>query len=121
VRLSLLGLSLVTLLACERPEVPAHLRVFNGDPEAGRLAIARYGCGACHVIPGLREADGTVGPPLTAFGLRAYVAGQVPNRPDNLTRWLRDPPTIEAGTAMPNLGVSEQDARDIAAYLYTLR
>jgi cytochrome c1 len=79
------------------------------------------GCAACHVIPGVRGADGKVGPPLTGIGSRIMIAGQVPNTPDNLIRWIRDPQAIEPGTAMPNLGVSEPTARDIAAYLYTLR
>jgi cytochrome c1 len=62
-----------------------------------------------------------VGPPLTQFGLRAYIAGQLPNQPDNLLRWLQDPQGVEPGTAMPNLGVGPAAARDMAAYLYTLR
>ncbi len=62
-----------------------------------------------------------VGPPLNQFALRAYIAGQLPNQPDNLMRWLQDPQQVEPGTAMPDLGVSPAVARDMAAYLYTLR
>lgn len=108
--------------ACDgADEVPVAMRVVGGDPDKGAVAIARYDCGVCHVIPGIADADGTVGPPLTDFGHRTYIAGVVPNRPGNLTRWIQDPPRIAPDTAMPDLGVSDEDARHIAAYLYTLR
>jgi cytochrome c1 len=90
----------------------------GGDPEAGEAAIARYGCGSCHVIPGVDRARGQVGPPLTDFASRTYIAGNAFNSPGNLAAWIRVPDSVEPGTAMPTLGVSEQDARDIAAYLY---
>lgn len=93
----------------------------GGDPVRGKDLIARYDCGSCHSIPGIRGAQGLVGPPLILFGRRTFIAGQVPNTPDYLVRWLLDPKAIEPGTAMPKLGLSEQDARHIAAYLYTLR
>lgn len=93
----------------------------GGDFRHGKDRIMHYGCGSCHSIPGVPNAHGLVGPPLILFGRRTYIAGELPNTPDNLVQWLRDPKSVEAGTAMPNLGVTEQDARDIAAYLYTLR
>ena len=96
------------------PEVP------DGNPASGRLAIERYGCGTCHAIPGVRGADGTVGPPLDRFGLRGYIAGKLPNNGPNLIRWVQHPQQVEPGTDMPDAGVSEVDARDIAAYLFTL-
>ena len=102
-------------------EVPAHHRVIGGEPEAGRALIAGYGCTACHLIPGVATPTGTVGPSLGGFGGRAYIAGQLPNRPALLTAWLRDPPAIAPGTAMPALGLTEPEARHVAAYLYTLR
>lgn len=95
--------------------------VAGGDPEQGRRAIVVYGCGSCHVVPGVPGARGAAGAPLTEFARRAYIAGNLPNTPENLIAWLRDPQAIEPGTAMPNLGVSETDARDVAAYLATLR
>lgn len=102
--------ALVVLAACapDRPERVAR----------GAEAIASYGCGACHVIPGVERARGRVGPPLTDFAERAYVAGRVVNTPENLVAWIRVPDSVEPGTAMPTLGVSEEEARDIAAYLY---
>jgi cytochrome c2 len=95
--------------------------VANGDPRAGKQAIAAFGCGACHTIPGVPGAQGMVGPPLAQFALRAYIAGEVPNTERALIRWVVTPQSIEPGTAMPNLGVSQAQARDMAAYLYTLR
>jgi cytochrome c len=97
------------------PEVP------GGNPQVGHQAIQLFGCGACHVIPGVRGADGLVGPPLTQFGDRGYIAGQLPNNGSNLIRWLMDPQSVEPGTDMPNLGLSANQARDIAAYLFTLK
>lgn len=110
----------MALSACDEAEPPPHLRVAGGDPERGVAAIERYGCGGCHTIPGVPRARGTVGPPLTAFAARGYVAGVVPNWPRHLVSWIMDPPSISPETAMPALGVEEQEARDIAAYLYTL-
>jgi len=94
--------------------------VAGGDAERGRRALAAYGCGGCHTIPGVPGARARVGPPLTDFADRAYVAGRLPNQPAELVRWIRDPQGVSPGTAMPNLGVGEAAARDIAAYLYTL-
>lgn len=119
------GLATCLLLApaagCGDTEVPAERRVIGGDAATGREVIARYGCGTCHRVPGLREARGMVGPPLDGFGRRSFLAGEFPNRPQYLTLWLQDPPSMAPGTAMPNLGVSVEDARHMAAYLYTLR
>jgi cytochrome c len=93
----------------------------GGDPDKGPAAIGRYGCGSCHDIPGVRNATGTVGPPLTAIARRTYLAGHVPNTPNDMVRWIQHPQQLEHGTAMPEMHVTDADARDIAAYLYTLR
>ena len=94
--------------------------VANGSADRGKTAIQQYGCGSCHTIPGVGDANGTVGPPLNFWSRRTYIAGEVANTPDFLVRWIEVPQAIEPGTAMPNLGVPEGPARDIAAYLYTL-
>jgi cytochrome c len=91
--------------------------VAGGEPARGRLAIQKYGCGACHIIPDVRLATGQVGPDLTNFNMRMYVAGVLPNSPEALIEWIRHPQTINPETAMPELGVTEGDARDIAALL----
>jgi cytochrome c len=93
----------------------------DGDPKQGAILLSAHGCGACHTIPGVSDATGTIGPPLTGYARRVYVAGKLPNQLDNLVRWIRDPQSIEPGTAMPNLPVNESEARAMAAYLYTLR
>ncbi|MGH7581231.1 MAG: c-type cytochrome [Gemmatimonadales bacterium] len=119
-RLVLMGL--LTAVACSsggedesRAQVLATTR---GDPGRGETAIAKHGCGSCHVIPGIQRARGKVGPPLTDFAQRSYIAGHSTNTPANLAAWIRRPDSVEPGTVMPALGVSEQEARDISAYLY---
>jgi cytochrome c1 len=92
----------------------------GGNPEHGRQLIQSYGCGACHMVPGIRGARGLVGPPLFYLGQRTMIAGQLPNSPGNLARWIQHPRTVEPKTAMPDLGLTEDQAYDIAAYLYTL-
>jgi len=93
----------------------------GGDPARGRQAITKYGCDTCHTIPGIRTARALVGPPLTSVGARVYLAGHLPNTPTNMEQWIQHPPANEPHTAMPDMGVTDADARDIAAYLYTLR
>jgi cytochrome c2 len=93
----------------------------GGEPARGKVLVRKYGCESCHTIPGVSGADGTIGPPLDAIAKRAYLAGRLPNEPQNMIRWIRDPQAIEPGSAMPQMGLSEQDGRDIAAFLYTLR
>lgn len=95
--------------------------VAGGSVPRGAAAVAEMGCGSCHTIAGIPGAHGRVGPPLTGVGDRAILAGELPNTPANMIRWVRNPPAVEPATAMPNLGVTDQQARDIAAYLYTLR
>jgi cytochrome c len=93
----------------------------GGDPDRGEQAILARHCGACHAIPGVRGARGVVAAPLTQFALRTYIAGRVPNTAPNLVRWIQNPQHIDPGNAMPALGIEEPEARDVAAYLYTLR
>jgi cytochrome c len=95
-------------------------RVSGGDPALGEDLLRGYTCGGCHVIPGVTAADGLVGPPLTDWASRAYIAGAVWNTPENLIRWIMDPAAIEPGTTMPDLDVREDQARHMAAYLFTL-
>ncbi|MGE3961539.1 MAG: cytochrome c family protein [Dehalococcoidia bacterium] len=93
----------------------------SADAAAGKRVIQSYGCGTCHRIPDVRGADGRVGPSLDGFGRQLYIAGAVPNNYENLIAWLMNPDAIEPGTIMPNFGMPEQTAADIAAYLATLR
>ena len=98
-----------------------YVAVANGDPEAGRTAIEHYGCITCHTIPGIPGAEGHVGPPLNEWADRVYIAGLLTNTPDHLVTFLVNPQAVLPGGAMPVMGVTPDEARDIAAYLYTLR
>jgi cytochrome c2 len=92
-----------------------------GDAERGRLLLRQFHCGSCHRIPGVVLAQGRDGPPLERLAERAYLAGTLPNTPEHLVRWITEPQGVKPGTAMPDLGVGEEHARDMAAYLYTLK
>jgi cytochrome c2 len=93
----------------------------GGDPSRGEGAIRRYGCGSCHTIPGVDGATSLVGPPLSGIAQRVYIAGVISNTPDHMVQWIMSPRSVDPRTAMPEMGVTLQDARDIAGYLYTLR
>lgn len=93
----------------------------GGDPARGEVALRSYGCGACHAIPGVAGAHGRLAPPLDGWAGRQIIAGTLPNTPEQLVLWIRDPQAYKPGTNMPDVGVSTEDARDMAAYLYTLR
>lgn len=107
-------------LACQPSSAEPRFSVAGGVASRAPDAIAQYGCGSCHVIPGVSGANGRVGPPLTDFGDRAYIAGRARNEPEILVRWLLVPQSIDPETVMPPTGLSDSEARDIAAYLYTL-
>ncbi len=117
------------MMACAGLFVAGCSRATQQDPRLGPGArasvgeqkIQQYGCGSCHTIPGIPGARANVGPPLTALGRRTYIAGMLTNSPQNLETWIMHPRQIRPNTAMPEMGVTGQDARDIAAYLYTLR
>jgi len=120
----------ITLIAAVLLLVSACTGEVNGVPEErthidsrasiahGRQLIATYGCGSCHSIPGVPGADAMAAPPLDRFYQRTYIAGRLANTPENLVKWIHDPQGVEPGTAMPDLGVSEDEASDIADYLY---
>lgn len=112
------GAGLVVGCGSGVPSPPPAVEV--GDVSRGEDLLEAYGCGACHTIPGIRGANGVVGPPLTEWSRRSYIAGSLVNNEDNLVTWIVDPDGVEPGTAMPDLGVSPLEAADIAAYLFTL-
>jgi cytochrome c1 len=109
----------LTLAACTH-DGGYEPQVAGGDAERGRAALAALECGACHVIPGVPGAHSHVGPPLAEFRRNVYIAGKQPNVPEVLVRFVRDAPALAPDTAMPAIDMSDQQARDIAAYLYTL-
>lgn len=110
------------LSSCEVGERPLPNDVASkARIDHGRRLLAQYQCGSCHAIPEVDAARGNAGPSLAAFGKRSYIAGRVPNLPDNLARWIVEPAALVPGTAMPSMGVSQEDARDMAAYLLHLK
>ncbi len=115
------GTALFAIASCGGEAQRAAAEMTGGDPVQGRAKISKYGCQTCHTIPGITGGDALVGPPLNKIASRTYVAGVLTNSPDNMIRWLRNPQAVDQLTAMPNLGLAEQDARDIASYLYTLK
>jgi cytochrome c2 len=94
------------------------LALTGGDVERAPALLRRYGCGGCHEIPGIPGADGKVGPPLGQFRERVFIGGTLPNNADNLVKWIVRPTTFHPASAMPETGISESEARDVAAYLY---
>jgi cytochrome c2 len=93
----------------------------GGDPSKGPGLIRQYGCGGCHEVPGVRGASGRVGPSLDHVGARVYLAGMVTNTPANMVQWIVNPKEINPRTAMPVTGISDKQARDVAAYFYSRR
>ncbi len=91
----------------------------GGEPARGPALMRRYGCAGCHTIPGVPGADGQVGPDLAGLRQRVFIGGVVRNGADNLIRWITDPHALSPYTAMPVTGISQSEARDVAAFLYT--
>lgn len=118
--LILVGFTVYSLLG-SRPARPQVTVVPGGDVEAGRQAIQSWGCGSCHTIPGIPGAYGKVGPKLEQMAEQTYIAGMLPNNPDNLIRWITNPQEIQPGNAMPNTDVNYETAKHMAAYLYSIR
>ncbi|HWB21790.1 MAG TPA: c-type cytochrome [Gaiellaceae bacterium] len=115
--LSLLGLAASAVLVTAGCGGSASTPVPGGNSHRGAALISEIGCGACHTIAGIDNASGEVGPNLSGFAQRRVIAGRLSNTPQNLIRWIENPQAIDPGNIMPNLGVSPQAARDIAAYL----
>jgi cytochrome c1 len=116
------ALLVFSILGCDAGKTKrAYTTSSIGNPRHGKELIEGYGCGGCHLIPGVHAARGMVGPPLIYLGQRTMIAGELPNTPENLVRWIENPKAVEPHTAMPDLGLSEDQAYDVAAYLYTLR
>jgi cytochrome c2 len=122
---TLLLLAVLAIVRLALPERGARRepvwQIAGADARRGRALVGEAGCAACHTVPGVRNARGNVGPPLARFADRTYIAGMLPNEPRSLVHWLRHPQQVVPGNAMPEMGLDERDARDIAAYLYTLR
>lgn len=113
-------IALEALAGCGR-NLPDGESTTGGSPKRGKELIQHYGCGSCHTIPGVPGANATVAPSLDKLKSRAYLAGRLQNTPDNVIRWIRHPRAVDPGTAMPEVGLDEPGARDVAAYLHEMR
>ncbi len=110
----------VIVLALYRLPVQSQASVAGGDPDSGKAALQAWGCGACHTIPGVTGATGKVGPALSELSNQSFIAGRLQNTPDNMIQWIMHPQQISPGVDMPDMGVPENVARDMAAYLYSI-
>lgn len=123
-RLRILLFIVTTLLvACDiepRPMGRTTPAVVGGEPEQAPVLLYSYGCTSCHQIPRTVALHGNTGPSLDGWSQRRIIAGTVPNRPEELVTFIMDPQSVRPGSAMPDLGVSEEDARHIAAFLFML-
>lgn len=111
---------LMLLLCACKPPPDERQHMPGADPARGLAAIERAGCGSCHTIPGLRWPEGKTGPSLEGFAERGLIAGALPNRPDVLAGFVRNAPAMLPGTTMPPMPITEEESRDVAAYLYTI-
>ena len=112
--------SVASLVGCKEDLATKAAQMTGGDPERGKTEIRQHGCGACHSIPGVPGAHALVGPPLDHMASRAYLAGTLPNSPDNMREWIMHPQQVKPRNAMPDVGLTDASARDISAFLYTL-
>lgn len=123
VRITLAAFAFLAVAGCDlAPAPPDTKHVEEGDPARGLALVAggSYGCAACHAIPDIRFPKGNVGPPLDGMAGRSLIAGHLPNKPGVLVAFLQNPPALAPRTGMPNVGLTSEQARDVAAYLYTL-
>lgn len=124
-RFSIYGIVLTALACagCDSQPTPSALPTGDspGNVTRGKNLMSQYQCGSCHAIPGVPVARDKVGPPLDDFGRRSYIAGHIPNSAELLAHWIMAPRSLVPNTTMPSMGVTPDDARDIAAYLHTLR
>ncbi|HVO60490.1 MAG TPA: c-type cytochrome [Terriglobales bacterium] len=95
-------------------------RLTGGDPQVGRKKVADHSCISCHIIPGVPNSTGTLAPGLASWSRQREIAGTIPNTPANLEQWIQSPARLKPGTTMPDMNVSAEDSRDIAAYLFSL-
>lgn len=109
--------ALLALAGCSNANAPKP----STDAGAGATLITKLGCGSCHTIPGVVDANGMVGPPLEHVASRQFIAGVLRNTPDNMVQWLRFPQRVVPGNAMPDLAISREDAQRLTAFLETLK
>jgi cytochrome c1 len=110
----------LALAACDGPpDRTPTLR--DADAARGRQLVVAHGCAACHRFPDVAWPRGGLGPSLQGFGRQGLIAGRLPNQPGVLMQFIRNAPAELPGTAMPAIPMTDQDARDVAAYLLQLQ
>lgn len=122
----LLFLALVAGCSSEKPpgqggEGTATAAAASGDAANGKKLIDQYACLSCHTIPGFDGPQGSMGPTLEAFASRKVIAGGIANERRTVAAYLQNPQAVDPQNRMPPLGISEAEARDITAYLFTLQ
>ncbi len=111
-------LLLTSLTGCNSRE---KVKNGGGNADRGKQLVTKYGCDTCHIIPGVKGAQGMVGPTLEHIASRQTIASRFPNSPQTMMRWIQNPQSFDPQTSMPNMNVTPADARDITAYLFTLK
>ncbi len=109
-----------SLAACDGPpnRTPT---LGDANPARGLKLVSDKGCVACHTLPDVKWPRGGLGPSLENFGRQTLIAGRLPNQPGTLMQFVRDAPALVPGTAMPAIPMTDQEARDVTAYLLTLK
>ena len=107
------------LAACDGPpdRTPT---LGDADRARGRQLVVAHGCTACHAFPDVDWPRGGLGPSLEHFGRQGLIAGRLPNQPGVLMRFIRNAPALVPGIAMPAVSMTDQEARDVTAYLLEL-
>lgn len=106
------------LTACDGPP-DRRPTLGDADIARGRQLVVDKGCVACHALPDVKWPRGGLGPSLENFGRQGLIAGRLPNQPGVLMQFVRDAPAQLPGTAMPAIPMTDQEARDVVAYLLT--
>jgi len=89
--------------------------------QAGRSFFFAQTCANCHAIGGT-SAAANAAPDLTHLAARSQLAaGVIPNTPQDLARWLRNPQQLKPGCQMPNFSLNEDQVTQLVAYLEGLR
>ncbi len=112
------ALIMTSMVRDSETKTAAAVALTGGDPARAPALFRRYGCSGCHTISGIPGADGQTGAPLSGLSKHVYIAGVLENRSDNLVAWIVSPQSFSPQTAMPKTGISEQEAKDLTAYLY---
>lgn len=98
----------------------ARVEETGGNIARGEDLMRTHGCVACHSVPGMGSVNSGYGPDLDGFADRRLIGGTAENEPETLIEFLMAPQSVVPGTGMPTLGLTEDEARDIASWLYTL-